>query len=220
MSSVVTIIIADDHPIFRKGLRELIDADPTLRVVGETSDGVSALAAITDARPDIAVLDVDMPGHDGFEVARAVRDRRLPTAIIFLTMYKDERVLNNALDADVMGYVLKDGAATEIIAAIKAVKAGEHFLSPALSTLLVSRTRRVRKLASAAPALETLSPTERKVLKLLAEFKTTKEIADVLCVSPRTVDHHRANMAVKLGLRGQHALTRFAVANQSAIPEP
>ncbi len=220
MNTIITVVIADDHPIFRKGLREVIDADPTLRVVAETADGESALAAIEEARPDIAVLDVDMPGRDGFEVMRAVRDRRLPTQIVFLTMHKDERFLDSALNAGVKGYVLKDGAVTDIIAAIKAVKAGQHFLSPSLSTLLVSRTRRVQKLSSTVPALETLSPTERKVLKLLAEFKTTKEIADVLCVSPRTVDHHRANIALKLDLRGNHALTRFAVAHQSVIPDP
>jgi DNA-binding NarL/FixJ family response regulator len=220
MSTMVTVVIADDHPIFRKGLREVIDADPTLRVVAETADGESALSAIAELRPDVAVLDVDMPGRDGFEVVRAVRDRRVPTEIIFLTMHKEERFLDSALAAGVKGYVLKDGAVTDIIAAIKAVKAGQHFISPALSTLLVSRTRRVQKLASGAPGLETLSPTERKVLKLLAEFKTTKEIADVLCVSPRTVDHHRANIAFKLDLRGSHALTRFAVAHQSVIPDP
>lgn len=219
MSSVVTVIIADDHPIFRKGLREVIDADPTLRVLAETADGESASAAIAEHRPDIAVLDVDMPGRDGFEVTRAIRDQRLPTEVIFLTMHKAARFLNTALDAGVKGYVLKEGAVTDIIGGIKAVKAGQHYISPALSSLLVGRTRRVEKLASAAPSLETLTPTECKVLKLLAEFKTTKEIADILCISPRTVDHHRANMAIKLDLRGSHALTRFAVAHQSVIPE-
>src|SRR6185503_15397034 len=110
-------------------------------------------------------------------------------------------------------------AATEIVTTIKAVRAGQHYISPALSSFLVSRTRRMEKLAGAAPGIEALTPAERNVLKLLAEFKTTKEIADILCVSPRTVDHHRANIATKLDLRGSHALTRFAVENRSAISE-
>lgn len=219
MSMPVTIVIADDHPIFRKGLREVIESDSSLKIVGEAPDGNAALTAISAIKPDLAILDVDMPGLDGFAVTKALRDRRLPTQVIILTMHKDERFLNAALDAGVKGYLLKDGVVAEIITAIGAVQSGQHYISPALSSFLVGRMRRTGQLASRVPGLATLTPTERKVLTLLAEFKTTKEIADVLCVSPRTVDHHRANIATKLDLRGSHALTRFAVENQSAIVE-
>ena len=219
VNTPVTIVIADDHPIFRKGLKEVIESDPSLKVAGEAADGTAALEAIARLAPDLAILDVNMPGLDGCEVTKAIRDRRLPTQVIVLTMHRDERFLNSALDAGVMGYVLKDGAATEIVTTIKAVRAGQHYISPALSSYLVSRTRRMEKLAGAAPGIEALTPAERNVLKLLAEFKTTKEIADILCVSPRTVDHHRANIATKLDLRGSHALTRFAVEHRSVISE-
>ena len=219
MSSTVRIVVADDHPIFRKGLKEVIESDPSLEVVGEASEGETALAMIVELLPDVAVLDVDMPGRDGFAVTRAIRDRRLTTPVVFLTMHKNERFLNAAIDSGVKGYVLKDSAVTEIIASIKAVHAGQPYISPALSAFLIARSRRGETLAGATPGLESLTPTERKVLRLLAEFKTTREIADVLCVSPRTVDHHRASMAAKLDLRGSHALTRFAVAHQSLLSD-
>jgi DNA-binding NarL/FixJ family response regulator len=217
MRAEIGIVIADDHPIVRKGLREVIAADSRLRILAEAEDGESALARIEELRPDIAILDVDMPHRDGFEVARAMRDKRLPTLVIVLTFHKDARFLNTALDAGVKGYVLKDNAVTEIINSVRAVSAGQNYISPELSTLLIERSRRQDALASQTPGLDALTPTERRILTLIAEFKTTREIADVLCISPRTVDHHRANMAQKLELRGSHALTRFAIEHQASL---
>jgi DNA-binding NarL/FixJ family response regulator len=214
----VTVLIADDHPIFRAGLRQVIEADPAVRVVAEAASGDEALAAIESLTPDVSVLDIDMPGRDGLEVARSLRDRRSATRVIFLTLHKDPVFLNAALDVSAHGYVLKDGAADEIAAAIKTVHAGERYLSPALSGLLINRTRRAESLAKALPAIHALTPTEIKVLKLIGEIKTAKEIADTLHISPRTVEHHRTSIAAKLDLRG-HALTRFAVKHQSALKD-
>jgi DNA-binding NarL/FixJ family response regulator len=211
MQRAITLVLADDHPIFRQGLRQVIEADRRLHIVAEAADGQTAIDRIEELKPDVAVLDVDMPNRDGLEVARAIRDRRLPTRVIFLTLHKDERLLNTALDAGVNGYVIKDGAVTEIVDSIKAVVAGSHYVSPALSTQLINRGRRISALAGKTPGLDRLTPVERTILGLIAEFKTSREIADILCISPRTVDHHRANMAEKLDLRGSHALTRFAV---------
>jgi DNA-binding NarL/FixJ family response regulator len=217
MTAVITVLIADDHPIFRAGLRQVIEADPGVRVVAEAGSGDEALAAIESVSPDLAVLDIDMPGRDGLDVARALRDRRSSTRVIVLTLHKDSWFLNAALDAGVHGYVPKESAVTEIAGAIRSVHAGQQYVSPALSSLLITRSRRADALAKELPALDALTPTEMKVLRLVAEVKTTKEIAAVLCISPRTVEHHRTSIASKLDLHGAHALTRFALKHQSAL---
>jgi DNA-binding NarL/FixJ family response regulator len=217
MGAEITLLIADDHPLFRKGLQQMIESDSKLKIVAEAADGEEALERIQQFRPQIAILDVDMPQRDGFEVVRAIREQRLPTLVVFLTMHKNEEFFNAALNAGVRGYVLKDSAVTDIVHCIRAVVAGENFISPALSTYLIHRGERTEGLARSTPGLNALTPAERGVLKLIAEFKTTKEIADELCISPRTVDHHRANIAEKLGLRGKHALSRFAVEHQSSL---
>jgi DNA-binding NarL/FixJ family response regulator len=217
MRSGITVLIADDHPIFRTGLRQVIETDPAVRVVAEAGNGDEALATIQSVGPDVAVLDIDMPGCDGLDVARALRDRRSATRVIFLTLHTDAWFLSAALDAGVHGYVPKESAATEIAGAIRSVHAGQQYVSPVLSSLLITRSRRADALAKELPALDALTPTEMKVLKLVAEIKTTKEIADALCMSPRTVEHHRTSIATKLELHGSHALTRFAVKHQASL---
>lgn len=217
MKPAIRITIADDHPIFRQGLRQIIESDPLLEVVAEAGDGHAAVEQIETLSPDVAILDVSMPGRDGLAVTRALRDRRLPTAVVCLTMHKDARFVNAALDAGVKGYVLKDSAVAEIVQCAKAVHAGQSYISPVLSPHLLTRRQRAEALTSRTPEIDGLTSTERKVLGLIAELKTTKEIASVLCVSPRTVDHHRANIAAKLELHGSHALTRFAIEHRSAL---
>ena len=136
------IIIADDHPIFRRGLRQVIESDAQLKVIAEADDGAAALALLQKHQPQIAVLDLDMPHLDGLGVVRAMRTQQLATAVIFLTMHKDEATFNAVLNAGVKGYVVKDGAATEIIGAIKAVAAGQSYFSPVLSNHLLQRLER------------------------------------------------------------------------------
>src|SRR4051812_41232473 len=182
MTPVITVLIADDHPIFRTGLRQVIDADAAVHVVAEAANGDEALATIESVRPDVSVLDIDMPGRDGFEVVRALRDRKSATRVVFLTLHRDAVILNEALDAGVHGYVLKDSAATEIADAIRSVHAGRQYVSPVLSSLLINRSQRAEALAKEVPGLGALTPAEMKVLKLVAEIKTAKEIADVLCI--------------------------------------
>lgn len=217
MKQVITVLIADDHPIFRTGLRQVIEADTALRVLAEAVDGEQALATIESMSPHVAVLDIDMPGRDGLEVARALRDRRSTTRVIFLTLHKDAVFLNAALDVGVDGYVLKESAANEIGGAIRSVHAGHQYVSPVMSSALISRRQQADALVKALPALDALTPAEMKVLKLVAEIQSTREIADALCISTRTVEHHRTSIATKLALRGSHALTRFAVKHQSAL---
>jgi len=217
MKNEITIVIADDHPVFRQGLRQIIESDLALKVVAEAEDGQSALDRIKETKPEIAILDIDMPRGDGFEVTRALQEKRLPTKVIFLTMHSDERFLNAALDAGVHGYVLKDSAVAEIIQSVKMVSAGHNYISPRLSAYLINRGRRAAKLTSEKPAIASLTPGERRILKLVANFRTNKEIADQLCLSVRTIEHHRANIAEKLELNGSHALVKFAVKHESDL---
>jgi DNA-binding NarL/FixJ family response regulator len=217
MNDEVSVLIADDHPIFRQGLRQIIEADPRIKVIAEASDGEQAWQWLQETQPAVAVLDLSMPLRDGFGVARAARDKNLKVAIVFLTMHKDEHYLHAALDLGVRGYVLKDSAIAEITDCIKAVAAGRDYISPALSGFLIHRDRRAATLTRQKPALEQLTPTERRVLKLIAEGHTSREIAGELNIGARTVDHHRNNIATKLELRGSHALVKFAVKHQSEL---
>jgi len=216
MSTEITVLIADDHPIFRKGLREIIAAEPSLKLVAEVEDGESALTMIQTHRPQVAVLDVDMPRKDGIEVARAVKESRLPVAILLLTMHREERFFNAALDLGVAGYVLKDGAISEIVTGIRSVAAGQHYITPLLTDYLLNR-RRASLAAAEQTGLASLTEAEQRVLKLVAEYKTSKEIADDLFISVRTVDRHRANIATKLDLKGAHALLQFALEHKAEL---
>lgn len=216
MTTETTIIIADDHPIFRQGLRQLIERQAGFRVAGEAADGRSALELIKGQQPAVAILDLNMPEADGFAVAEQVRQMNLPVKIVILTMHKDELHFNRAVDLGVSGYVIKDSAATEVIDCIRTVVKGKEYFSPSLSSFLLSRSRRATQ-AQEETGLSDLTPTERRILLLLSELKTTKEIASALGVSPRTVDNHRAHICSKLGLQGSHALVKFALQHKGEL---
>jgi len=217
MKNQVQVVIADDHPIVRHGLREMIEADSSLSIVGEAGDGVRALAQIEQLKPDVAVLDIDMPEMDGLAVAREIQRRRLEVQIVLLTIHREEELFQEALDLGVKGYVLKDSATTDIIASIKAAAQGLAFISPQLSGLLLKRRARSDALASQKPGLGALTPMERRIVKLIAEDKTSKDIAGQLFISYRTVETHRTNICRKLELKGNLALVKFALAHKSEL---
>jgi DNA-binding NarL/FixJ family response regulator len=212
----VGIVIADDHPVFRHGLRQIVDAEPGLTVLGEAGDGETALMMIKNLRPAIAILDVAMPGLDGLALARHLQDDKVAVKIILVTMYREERLFKEAVIAGIKGYVLKDSAATDIISCIKAVAEGKNYTSPEFTTYLVSRVRQAEA-ASSSSGLEDLTVTERRVLSLIAEYKTSKEIAQKLFISPRTVETHRNNICQKLGVHGSHALMKFALGHKDKL---
>lgn len=215
MASEITIIIADDHPIFRQGLKHIIEKEGGIRVLAEAEDGKTALELIETHKPMVALLDLDMPELDGFSVARQVKQMNLPVKVIILTMHKDELHFNQAIDLGVNGYAIKDGAVYEIVNCIKTVvKEGEYY-SPAVTSFLLKRSRRAETQQQTTPG--DLTPTERRVLFLLAELKTTKEIAAELRISPRTVDNHRAHICDKLDLQGSHALVKFALQHKGEL---
>ena len=210
-----TIILADDHPLLRKGLKDIIETDEHFRVIGESGNGEEALRLITQLRPDIAVLDIDMPGMNGLEIAAQLERLGASTRIIILTMHEKENMLHRALDVGVMGYLLKDSVITEIRQALSVVSAGNHFVTPSLSRFLVRRSMG----AADDPriGLSQLTPTERRVLRLIADSRTTKEIAEELVISNRTVDSHRANICTKLDLHGPGSLLRFALEHKELL---
>ena len=217
MKTDIRVLIADDHPIVRQGLRQVIEADPQLKVVAEAGDGQTALERIQTLQPEIAVLDIDMPEMDGFAIARALREQELNTAVIFLTIHREEDFFNEALDVGAKGYVLKDSATTDIVAAIRAVARGEHYTSPALTSSLVNRRQRAADLRQQKPTLNDLTSAERRILQLIADYKTSREIADELCISYRTVETHRTNICQKLDLHGSHTLMKFALAHKAEL---
>lgn len=217
MSKPIAIVIADDHPIFRRGLRDVVKEDASVTLLREAGDGAEALRLIAELTPQVAVLDHDMPKLTGLQVAHAVRRQKLPSALVMLTMFKEERLFNEAMDAGFLGYVLKENAASDLIACIHAVAAGRAFISPVLSPYLLQRGTRAAALATEKPGLDQLTPAERRILRLIAADFTSKEIAGQLGVSFHTVENHRSNISAKLGLSGSHSLLKFAFDNKSSL---
>lgn len=217
MKTSIKIIMADDHAIVRQGLRRMIETDENISIVAEADDGESALKLILEHQPTVAVLDIDMPKMDGFAVVRELQKIKSEIETIFLTMHSEEELFQAAMDLGVKGYVLKDGAVGDIIKAIKSVAEHRPFLSPALSALLLKRRRRLEELEREQPGLNLLTPTEKRILKLIAEDKTSKEIGEELFISHRTVETHRQNISRKLDLHGSLALVKFAIAHKSEL---
>lgn len=213
----IRVVIADDHPIFSRGLRQILSGEPAFELVAEAQDGEAALQQIEIQRPDVAVLDIDMPKKDGFDVVRAMEERKLSSAIVFLTMHKDEEIFNGAMNLGVRGYVLKESAFSELVESIKAVAAGRHFVSPSLSTYLLNRRKRQDALIEQRPGLSDLTAAERRVLQLISAGMSTIDIAHELCLSIRTVENHRAHICGRLGLQGRDALLRFALTRKSQL---
>jgi DNA-binding NarL/FixJ family response regulator len=217
MKRPITILIADDHPIFRKGLCEVLSEDPTIKLVAEVSDGAAALQKIRELKPQAAVLDLDMPHMNGLQVAKKTMELKLPVAVVMLTMHKEEMLFNEAMNAGVLGFILKENAASDLLGCIRAVVSGEPFISPSLSSFLLNRKMDAQKLIQEKPELETLTAAERRILKLIAEDLTSKEIAERLGISAHTVENHRAKICDRLNLRGSHSLLKFAYDNKSRL---
>jgi DNA-binding NarL/FixJ family response regulator len=210
MRREVKLLIVDDHPVFRRGLRQVIEENPRFRVVGEASDGEAALRMIADLKPGIAVVDIDMPRLNGLELVRALQKMNTQVTTVFLTMYDEEDMFNAAMDLGVKAYVVKESATDDILAALEKVDQGETFISPSISDMGKRRSDRVQELLLSKPQIEDLTSAERRILKFVAEDRTSKEIADLLKISVKTVENHRLNICHKLNLHGSHSLLKFA----------
>jgi DNA-binding NarL/FixJ family response regulator len=217
VAASIRVLIVDDHPLFRNGLRQVVQADARFELVGEADEGNAAWQAILEKKPEVVVLDINLPGLTGLEVARKIHERKLCTRVIILTMIKEESLINRALDLGVHGFVLKENAVEDIVNAIVTAAKGEHYLSPAVSGCLVRRRDRAAALAAHTPGLEDLTKAERRILGLIAQKKTSRQIAAELFISPRTVEAHRANISDKLQLHGSHSLLQFALENRSSL---
>jgi DNA-binding NarL/FixJ family response regulator len=216
MLSEIRVVIADDHPVLRHGLQQVIESDSRLKVVAQSSDGEAALAQIEQLKPQIAVLDIDMPGTGGLGVAREVQKRKLPVEIVFLTIHGEEDLFDAAMDLGAKGYLLKESALADIVRALCAVADGQHFITPSLTSYLVQR-RQFGMAERQQPGLNDLTPAEKRILNLIANQKSSKQIAAELFVHHRTVENHRTNICQKLGLRGHNALFMFAISHKSEL---
>ncbi len=213
----ISVFTADDHPIFRHGLCGILAEESDIELVGQASTGREALDAISSLRPQVAILDVDMPGMSGLEAARSLAKLEHPTRIILLNMHSNEALFNEAVDIGVLGYVLKENAVDDVVNAIRAVASGQSFISPSVSHFLIQRSQNKYELRRQNPGLDQLTPAEKRILKQIAEDRTSKEIAEELGISVRTVESHRQNMSTKLGLSGSHSLLKFAFHHRSQL---
>jgi DNA-binding NarL/FixJ family response regulator len=210
-----TILIADDHPLFLKGLREVIDEETDWSVTYEALDGQQALNLILENRPDLAILDINMPERDGLEVARKVIEAGLSTSIIILTMYDDVLLFNRAASTGVKGFILKESAVEDIIDGIESVIRGETYVSPKLTSNLLDGGADRNMIKDVFHFK--LSKTEQRIVRLIAEDFDTNAIAEELHISPKTVENHRSHLCKKLNLYGKNALLRYVLEHKNVL---
>jgi DNA-binding NarL/FixJ family response regulator len=201
----VKVLIADDHGIVRSGLRLLLDRQSDMEVVAEAEDGVEALEKVLAERPEVAILDVAMPRMTGLQATYEIKKQAPDTQVLILSMHDDERYLFEALRAGAAGYVLKRAADQDLLDAVRAAARGEPFLTPAAQQTLI------RDFLERGERQSELTPREQEVVKLIAEAHTNKEIAEILHLSEKTVESHRANVLQKLGMRDRVELVRYAI---------
>ncbi len=218
MTEPVKVLLADDHPVVRRGLKSAIEDDEAFIVIAEVSNGEDALRQISDLRPQLAILDIDMPGMNGLSVAREIQNRKLNTSVIFMTFHADEDLMRAAMEVGGKGYLLKGSETDELTSALHAVAIGRTYIGSTMAAILLGN-----KGASAgnqlSSDLKTLTGTEKRVLRLIADGKSSKEIGDELSIHYRTVENHRTNMCRKLSLEGANALSRFALQYRTVLHE-
>ena len=209
----IRILIADDHPMFRGGLRALLSKEEDCEVVGETGSGLDTLRALETTQADVLLLDLSMPGMSGAQTAEAALAGKAGLAIVVLTMHEDEYYLQELLRIGVKGYVLKKSTGTELLQAIRAAYRGDNYVDPALANVMVLSLVGGAKPAGTSGRLALLTQREREVCQLLAYGYTNREVASQLFISDRTVETHRTNIMAKLGVGGRAELVRFAIDN-------
>ncbi len=203
----IRVYLVDDHPIVRKGLRALLEEQTDMMVVGEAGSGQQAVSAALAARPDVVVMDISMPDINGIEATRQLSGQ---TRVVILSVHSSRDYVRQARRAGAIGYVIKDAVLTDLVAAVRAAASGQSFLSPAISTLLIEEYVRYSELAAECDPLNALTPRKRQVLQLVAQGHTTREIAALLTLSPKTVEIHRGNAMKKLDLHSTADVVRFA----------
>ena len=207
----IRILLADDHTLMRGGLRLLIEQHADLSVVGEAEDGRQAVALAASLKPDVAVLDIGMPNLNGIEAAKQITEGDSGTAVVILSMHRDETYILRALKAGVRGYLLKDSAESDLVRAVRCVAERKSFFSPAVSKVLLDDYMQKLKRTGAEDSYDLLTPREREILQLVAEGKSNKEAAAILNLSVHTIETHRSNIMEKLKLKSLPELILYAV---------
>jgi len=210
MNGRVKVLVVDDHEVVRQGIKMVLDSDPELDVVGEASSGEEAIEKVRELQPNVVVMDISMPGLSGFEATRRIRESHPEVQILALTVHDSEAYVFQMLQAGATGYVVKRAPSEEVIQAVKRANAGESVLHPSVAKLLIrdylSRVEHGEEIS-----FDTLSDREREILKLIAEGKTNKEIAEMLYLSVKTVQAHLANLMRKLGMHDRTELVKYAI---------
>ncbi len=211
MGEQYSLLLADDHVLFRHGLRLILDERPDLSIVSEVGDGLELLSALNRVTPDLIVLDISMPNLRGIEAIPEILRAHPKVKILVLTMHKDEEYLYQAISAGANGYVIKEDAEKELYSAIDTIRQGKIYISPSLSELSMQNWARLRRGESDDQLAESLTYREREILKLITEGKSNKEIGSLLSISVRTVERHRANMMSKLKVKKTAELVQYAL---------
>ena len=207
----INIFLADDHTIVRQGLAKLIEAEPNFKVIGEAQNGRQAVSQVERLNPDIVIMDIAMPLLNGIEATRQIKKLCPQTKVIILSMHSHDRYISELISIGASGYLLKDSTGAEIIKAISAAMKGDVYLSPSISRRVVEDYLTLKKTSSREDLYTKLSNREREVFQMIAEGHSTKEISDILCVSPSTVKTHRANIMEKLQIDNISQLIQFAI---------
>ncbi|MDY7077968.1 MAG: response regulator transcription factor [Chloroflexota bacterium] len=207
----ITIFLADDHAVVRDGLRFLLDAQQDIEVIGDAANGRDAVHQVTQLRPDVVILDISMPEMNGIEAAMQIRQGCPSTQVIILSMHSTTEHVFRALQAGAHGYLLKESAGIEVVNAVRAVLDGRRYLSPKISEQVFDDYVHQREAVEAKSPLARLSPREREILQLVVEGKSSAEIANILSLSPKTVETYRSRMMQKLGIGDLPSLVKFAI---------
>ncbi len=208
MSETIRVLIADDHTIVRSGLNLLLSSEPDIEVIGEATDGHTAVQMAAEVSPDVVLMDIGMPGLNGFQATREIKEQNPAANILVLTMHRSDEYFFQMLEAGASGYILKGAETSELIHAVRIVARGDVFLYPSMAGRLVQQF--LSHTGSESATGPKLTPREREILKLVAEGFTNREIADRLVVSPSTVHTHRTNLMQKLNLHTRHELVQYA----------
>jgi len=207
----ITVFLADDHAVVRDGLQALLEAQTDLKVVGDAAAGRDAVRRVAQLCPDVAILDIAMPELNGIEAARQIREVCPATQVIILSMYGTTGHISQALQAGVRGYLLKAAAGSEVVSAVRAVQAGHRYLSQAILDRVIDDYLDQHEVGEAKGPLARLTPREHEILQLVVEGKTSAEIADILSLSPKTVETYRSHLMQKLGISDVPGLVKFAI---------
>ena len=210
-SEIVRVLLAEDHTIVRKGLRSLLDSEAGIEVIGEAEDGREAIEKVGQLHPDVVLMDITMPGLNGLEATRQIKKRFPEVKVVILTMHATEEYVFQILRAGASGYVVKQAAPTELLSAIHAACRGESFLSPAISRTVIEEYIRQAEAMAGEDSYDQLTPREREVLQLIAEGHSNREVAELLHISVKTVETHRAHLMNKLDIHSTAELTQYAI---------